>query len=199
MAIIAENDIPDNNKFIDNIFSFTYLPIITVTNTNNATFNIVSPLELFFRKILLATTPVAVPIASGNIIIIKIEIIFIDSPVILPETNPITMKNTSNASTSSNAASGIKVFATGPLALYSFTIDKDGAGAVANAIAPKTKAIENGISANIKNATATTINATIPSNRHIITICFPDFLSSSSTSSVPISIPTNTSPILLKT
>lgn len=63
------------------------------------------------------------------------------------------MKNTSNANTSSNAASGIKVFATGPLALYSLTIDKDGAGA--NAIAPKTKAIENDISVNIKNATAT--------------------------------------------
>ena len=76
------------------------------------------------------------------------------------------------------------------------TIDKEGAGAVASAIAPNTKAIESGMSAKTKKAIVTIINAIIPSNIHIVTICFPDFLSSFNINSLPINIPTSISPIL---
>ncbi|MPM95419.1 hypothetical protein SDC9_142573 [bioreactor metagenome] len=52
----------------------------------------------------------------------------------------MTVKKTTTPTTSSNAAIGISVFVTGPSVLNSLTIDKAGAGAVANAIPPKMKA-----------------------------------------------------------
>ena len=52
----------------------------------------------------------------------------------------ITVKNTITPIISSTAASGSNVLVTGPSVCYSFTMDKAGAGAVANAMPPNTNA-----------------------------------------------------------
>ena len=58
----------------------------------------------------------------------------------VPPIMEITVKNTATPITSSIAARGISVWVTGPSVWYSLTMDKAGAGAVANAIPPKIKA-----------------------------------------------------------
>ena len=52
----------------------------------------------------------------------------------------ITEKNMTMPMISSIVASGNKVCVTGPLVLYSLTMDKAGEGAIANAIPPNTNA-----------------------------------------------------------
>ena len=55
-------------------------------------------------------------------------------------TTAITRKNTRAPTRSSMAAMGIRVLVTGPEVLISFTMDREGAGAVARAIPPNRKA-----------------------------------------------------------
>lgn len=89
--------------------------------------------------------PIMAPIKTGEKtrkIINKLEVLPVESKA---ETKPMTKTNTNAPIKSSNAAIGINVFVTGPDAFISLTIDKDGAGAVANEIPPNTRAKYNGI------------------------------------------------------
>ena len=84
--------------------------------------------------------PVIMPIITGKNT--KSRTTGMETPVveIWAETKASTRKKTKAPTRSSRAAIGIRVFVTGPSVLNSLTTDRDGAGAVARAIAPNKKA-----------------------------------------------------------
>ena len=97
---------------------------------------------------------------------------------------------------------GINVFVTGPDVFISFTMESEGAGAVASAIPPNINARYIGTFANQKitpNTKLTTINVPIDSVIVVTTICFPAFFIFLQMSSVPIIRPTVHSKILSRT
>ena len=84
--------------------------------------------------------PVAAPIRIGEKtrrIIKNTEISPADREA---DTKAMTIKKTNAPTRSSKAAIGISVLVTGPEAFISFTMDNEGAGAVANEIPPNIKA-----------------------------------------------------------
>ena len=147
-AKAVEKAMPSSMKFRDapvSTFSFKYIANKAVAKRSASMEAIVAALERVCRITKPAITPATAPIKTGANTIASVAIKLVPATDSVEETNAMTAKNTTAPTKSSSAAMGISVLVTGPAALASLTMDRDGAGAVASAMPPNIAARYSGV------------------------------------------------------